>query len=182
MSVQKTIRREAGSIHENPVRLDIDKVEQIVEALSTDLANLYVLYHQLHKHHWNVEGAEHLTIHRWLQEAYEETEEMADEVAERIQSIGGVPPARMSALIAHASIEAEDEDVYDIRTSLEHDIEMYGDIVEMYREHIEMVDTFGDYATGEILRDQLVDLEDHTHVIHHFLEEDTLVTEASIQG
>lgn len=180
MSVQKTIRREAGSIHENPVRLDVDKVEQIVEALSTDLADLYVLYHQLHKHHWNVEGAEHLGIHRWLQEAYEDVEEMADEVAERIQAIGGVPPASMTALTDHATVEAEDEDVYDIRTSLDNDLEMYADIIEMYRAHIEMVDGLGDFATGEMLRDQLVDLEEHVHVIHHYLEDDTLVTESAM--
>lgn len=179
MSIQRTIRQEADSIHENPVRLESTKVEQIVDALSTDLANLYVLYHQLHKHHWNVEGAEHLEIHRWLQEAYEDIEAAADEVAERIQSIGGVPPASMPALAERATFEPEDEDVYDIRASLEHDRELYGQLIEQYRDHIELVDGLGDYASGEILRDQLVVLEDHVHVIHHWLEEDTLVVESA---
>lgn len=179
MSVQKEARRQAGSIEANPVRLETEKVEQIVDALSTDLADLYVMYHQLHKHHWNVEGAEHLGIHRWLQEAYEDVEDFADEIAERIQSIGGIPPASMPALTEHATIEPEDEDVYDIRTSLQNDIDCYGDIIEQYREHIELVDGLGDYASGEILRDQLVDLEDHVHVIQHWLEDDTLVLESA---
>lgn len=180
MSVQRGIRRQAGSVHENPVKLDRDKVEQIVDALATDLGDLYVLYHQLHKHHWNVEGAEHLEIHRWLQEAYEDVEAAADEVAERIQSIGGVPPASMPALTDRASLEPEDEDVYDIRTSLENDLDLYGELIDQYRNHIELVDGLGDYATGEILRDQLVEFEDHAHVIHHWLEEDTLVVESAI--
>lgn len=175
MSVQKSVRKPAGSVHENPVHLETETVEEIIEVLSTDLANLYVLYHQLHKHHWNVEGAEHLGIHRWLQEAYEDIEAAADEVAERIQSIGGVPPASMTALSDRATLEAEDEDVYDIRTSLENDLELYGELIQQYRTHIELVDELGDYATGEILRDQLVELEDHAHVIHHWLEDDTLV-------
>ncbi|MGQ4557027.1 DNA starvation/stationary phase protection protein DpsA [Halobellus sp. GM3] len=175
MSTQETVRRQAGSIHENPVRLDEEKAEQIVTALNTDLADAYVLYHQLHKHHWNVEGAEHLGIHRFLQEAYEDVEEAADDVAERIQAIGGVPNASMGALSEAATVEPEDEDVYDIRTSFENDMEMYGEIIESYREHIELAEGLGDYATGEMLREQLEDLEEHAHIIDHYLEDDTLV-------
>jgi DNA-binding ferritin-like protein len=179
MNVQETVRRQAGSVEDNPVRLDVDKVEQIVEALNTDLADAYVLYHQLHKHHWNVEGAEHRDIHVWLQEAYEDVEEAADDVAERIQALGGVPHASMAALVENATVEAEDEDVLDIRSSLANDLEMYGDIVESYRDHIELAEGLGDYATGEMLREQLEDLEEHAHVIDHYLEDDTLVVESA---
>jgi DNA-binding ferritin-like protein len=66
MSTQKTTHQEAGTVEDNPVPLDQNKTEQIIDALNTDLADAYVLYHQLHKHHWNVEGAEHLDIHVFL--------------------------------------------------------------------------------------------------------------------
>jgi len=179
MSTQETVRRQAGTVGENPVRLDEEKVEQIVEALNTDLADAYVLFHQLHKHHWNVEGAEHRDIHIFLQEAYEDVEEAADEVAERIQALGGVPHASMPALSEAATLEPEDEDVYDIRTSLSNDLDMYGDVIESYRDHIELVEGLGDYATGEMLREQIEDLEEHAHVIDHYLEDDTLVLESA---
>jgi len=175
MSTQELVRREAGSVHENPVRLDREKAEQVVDALNTDLADAYVLYHQLHKHHWNVEGAEHLRLHEWLQEAYEGVEAAADALAERLQTLGGVPHASMPALTEASTVAFEGEDVYDIRTSLEHDLEMYGDIIESYREHIELAEGLGDYATAEMLREQLEDLEEHAHVIDHYLEDDTLV-------
>jgi DNA-binding ferritin-like protein len=87
----------------------------------------------------------------------------------------------MPALSAAATVEPEDEDVYDIRSSLENDLEMYGDIIESYREHIELVENLGDPATGEILREQLVDLEEHAHVIDHYLEDDTLVLESAVR-
>lgn len=179
MSTQKTTRRPAGTVHENPVRLDEEKVEQIVDALNTDLADAYVLYHQLHKHHWNVEGAEHHDLHVWLQEAYEDIEDAADDIAERIQAIGGVPHASMPALSEAATVEPEDEDVYDIRTSLENDLEIYGDMIESVRAHIELADGLGDYATGEMLRHQLMDLEEHAHVIDHYMEDDTLVLDSA---
>ena len=51
MSTQKTVRQEAGTVEENALRLESGKAEQIIEALNADLANAYVLYHQLHKHH-----------------------------------------------------------------------------------------------------------------------------------
>mgnify|MGYP000058939963 CR=1 FL=1 len=179
MSTQKTVRQEAGTVGENPVRLEEEKAEQIIEALNTDLADAYVLYHQLHKHHWNVEGAEHRDIHVFLQEAYEDVEAAADEIAERLQAIGGVPHASMTALSDAATVDPEDEDVYDIRTSLANDLELYGDIIESYRGHIELAEGLGDYATAEMLREQLEDVEEHAHVIDHYLEDDTLVVESA---
>jgi DNA-binding ferritin-like protein len=179
MSSQKSVRQEAGTVGGNPVRLDEEKAAQIVDALNTDLADAYVLYHQLHKHHWNVEGAEFRDIHVFLQEAYEDVEEAADEIAERLQAIGGVPHASMTTLAEHATVEPEDEDVYDIRTSLANDLEMYGDIVESYRDHIELAQGLGDHATAQMLQEQLVEVEEHAHVIDHYLEDDTLVLESA---
>jgi len=179
MNTQKRINQEAGTVEENALRVDQKKAEQIVDALNTDLADAYVLYHQLHKHHWNVEGAEFRDVHVFLQEVYEDVEAAADEVAERLQALGGVPHASMTALVENATVEAEDEDVYDIRTSLSNDVEMMGDMIESYRQHIELAENLGDYATGHMLREQLETLEEHTHHIEHYLEDDTLVVESA---
>lgn len=179
MSTQKEIQQRAGTVEENALRLETEKAEQIVDALNADLADAYVLYHQLHKHHWNVEGAEFLEIHRFLQEVYEDVEAAADELAERLQALGGVPHASMTALAENATVEPEEEDVYDIRTSLQNDLEMMGDIIESYRQHIELTEGLGDYATSEMLREQLETIEEHTHHIEHYLEDDTLVLESA---
>ncbi len=175
MNTQKTVRQEAGTVEENALRLEPGKAEQIVDALNTDLADAYVLYHQLHKHHWNVEGAEFLELHVFLQEVYEDVEDAADDLAERLQALGGVPHASMTTLAENATVEPEDEDVYDVRTSLSNDLEMMGNIIESYREHIELADNLGDYATSEMLREQLETIEEHAHHIEHYLEDDTLV-------
>ncbi|WP_121741987.1 DNA starvation/stationary phase protection protein DpsA [Natronorubrum halophilum] len=179
MSTQKTVRQSAGTVEENALRLDEEKAEQIIDALNTDLADAYVLYHQLHKHHWNVEGAEFLDIHVFLQEVYEDVEAAADDLAERLQALGGVPHASMTALAEAATIEPEDEDVYDVRTSLSNDLDLFGDVIESYRDHIELADGLGDYATGEMLREQLETIEEHAHHIEHYLEDDTLVLESA---
>ncbi|MDY6764163.1 MAG: DNA starvation/stationary phase protection protein DpsA [Halobacteria archaeon] len=174
MSVQKSVLQEAGTVEENAVRLDRDKAEQIIDALNTDLAATYVLYHQLRKHHWNVQGAEYRDLHLFLGDAAESAEEAADELAERVQALGGVPVSGPTALEERSPVEFEGEDVYDIRTSLENDLEMYGDIIETVRDHVELSTNLGDHATAQMLRDQLVDLEEFAHTIEHFLEEDSL--------
>jgi len=48
MNAQDHVRQRTDSVHENPVRLDERKTEQIIDALQT---NVYVLYHQVRKYH-----------------------------------------------------------------------------------------------------------------------------------
>ncbi|WP_049923354.1 DNA starvation/stationary phase protection protein DpsA [Halopiger djelfimassiliensis] len=177
MSTQETVRQSADTVEENELRLEQEKAEQIVDALNTELANSYVLYHQLKKHHWVVEGAEFLPLHEFFEEAYEHVEEGADVIAERAQALGGVPVSGPANLEERATVEFEGEDVHDIRTMMQNDLEMYGDIIESLRDSIELAENFGDYATAEILRDILVTTEEDGHHFEHYLEDDTLVLE-----
>jgi len=180
MSTQKTVRQNAGEVEgSEALRVDAERAEQIVDALNTDLASTYVLYHQLKKHHWNVEGAEFRDLHLFLGDAAEEAEAFADELAERAQALGGVPVAGTDAIAEHAAVEPEDEDVYDIRTSLRNDMEMYGDIIETLRDHVELAENLGDPTTAHLLRENLIDVEDAAHHIEHYLEDDTLVLESA---
>ena len=176
MSAQEheTVLQEAGEVEGNELRLDEEKSEQIIDALNTEAAAMYVLYHQLKKHHWNVEGAEFRDLHLFLGEAAENAEEFGDELAERAQALGGVPHANMVTLDEMSPVEPEDENVYDIRTSLSNDLEMYGDVIETLREHVALAQELGDHATADILRENLVQVEEDAHHIEHYLEDDSL--------
>ena len=174
MSTQQSILHSADTVEETALRIDPDKAEQLVEALNTDLAATTVLWHQLRKHHWNVEGPQYRDLHLFYEEAYESAAEGADALAERVQAIGGVPVAGPTTMADRAPVEFEGEDVYPIRTSMQNDLEMYGDIIEMTRDHIELARNFGDFATAEILEHNLVEHEEFAHTIEHFLGEDSL--------
>jgi DNA-binding ferritin-like protein len=179
MSSQETIRQAFGTVRENPVRLDEGKAEQSIDALNSDLAATYVLYHQLRKHHWNVSGAEFEQLHDWFGDAAEDAEESADEMAERVAALGGVPVSGPAALEEHSPVEFEGPDVYDARTSMENDLEMYGDVIEAMRGHVILVDNLGDFATSEILRGRLEELEADADDLKSFLADDTLVLESA---
>ncbi len=174
MSTQKTVLQEAGTVEENALRFDREKAEQVIDALNTDLAATTVLYHQLRKHHWNVQGPEYRELHLFYQEAYEAAAEAADHQAERVQALGGVPVSGPVAMADRAPVEFEGEDVLDVRTSMENDLALYGDVIEAVRGHVDLCEDLGDHATAEMLREQLVDLEEFAHTIEHFLEHDSL--------
>ncbi|MFP4188968.1 MAG: ferritin-like domain-containing protein, partial [Halobacteriales archaeon] len=53
-------------------------------------------------------------------------------------------------------------------------LEMYGDIIETLRDHIALVQDLGDHSTAEILRENLVQVEEDAHHIEHYLEDDSL--------
>ncbi|MCD2200604.1 DNA starvation/stationary phase protection protein [Halobacterium sp. KA-4] len=176
MSTQKHVLKHAGDVEGSEgLRIDEEKAEQIIDALNADLAATYVLYHQLRKHHWNVEGAEFRDLHLFLGDAAANAEAFADELAERVQALGGVPHASPATLQEESPVEPEDEDVYDIRTSLQNDLEMYGDIIETLREHVDLAQNLGDHTSAEIVRENLVQVEEDAHHVEHYLEGDTLV-------
>ena len=180
MSTQETVLRKAGTVEESEaLRLDRDKAEQLVDALNTDLAATYVLYHQVKKHHWNVEGAEFLELHEYLGDVAYDLEVAADEFAERAQALGGVPLSGGATYEEHAPIEPEGDDVYDVRTSLRNDMEAAGTMIETLRDHVALANDLGDYTTEEILREHLETLEEHAHHFEHYLEDDTLVLESA---
>ncbi len=179
MSTQKHVRQQADTVEENALRLDESKAEQIIDALNTDLAATYVAYHQVKKHHWNVEGAEFRDLHVYLGEVAADLEEGADEIAERAQALGGVPLSGGATYEEHAPVEPEGQDVYDVRTSLHNDMEMFGDIIESLRDHIGLAEDLGDYTTSEMLRRNVETIEEHAHHFEHYLEDDTLVVETA---
>ena len=59
------------------------------------LANEVVLYTKTRNYHWNIEGPSFMEIHKFLEGQYGELEEMIDNVAERIRSIGHYAEGRL---------------------------------------------------------------------------------------
>ncbi|NEU57022.1 DNA starvation/stationary phase protection protein DpsA [Halorussus sp. MSC15.2] len=174
MSQQRQVLQQAGTVEGNAVRFDAEKAEQMVEALNADLSATYVLYHQLRKHHWTVTGAQSAELGRFFGEAAAEAERHADVLAGRIAAIGGVPVSGPAAFERHSPVPFEGADVYDVRASLESDLDAYGDLIESVSSHIELAESLGDHATGSLLREQLVELESRAHAIHGFLARDSL--------
>jgi starvation-inducible DNA-binding protein len=58
------------------------------EILNRVLSDEFVIYTKTRNYHWNVTGPRFGTLHRFFEELYELSDELMDEVAERVRTLG----------------------------------------------------------------------------------------------
>ena len=63
------------------------------------LADEYVLYTKTKKAHWNVEGPDFIAKHRFFESQFGELDQLIDQLAERIRSIGHFPEATLRSFL-----------------------------------------------------------------------------------
>lgn len=146
------VRQQLSVVRDNPFGLSHEVASQMVDALNTDLASMFTLYHQYHKHHWIVEGAQFLELHLLLEEHYTELHTQFDAVAERIVALGGLPVSGPADILKYGYIDHEPLDMFDLRVMLEHDVDAEGQLAAKMREHIALADKLGDYGTEQLLK------------------------------
>ncbi len=158
----------------NPVGLSKETAIEMAKHLDRHLSSLITIYHQYHKHHWLVEGPQFRDLHLFFEENYKQVHKAYDKVAERLTVMGLAPTSHPANVAKLAYIQHEEEGVYRIRESLEHDIEAEKKIAVEMRKSIKRAFELEDYATKTLLEGLLVETEDRAHHIEHFLGEDSL--------
>jgi starvation-inducible DNA-binding protein len=86
-----------------PIALSQKTAKQSVENLNQLLADTFTLRDLYKKHHWQVAGPTFDQLHLLFDKHYEEQNELVDQLAERIQMLGGVTIA-MAADIAETTM------------------------------------------------------------------------------
>src|SRR6201746_2106352 len=92
-----------GTIVKLPIALSETACRQSVENLNQVLADTITLRDLYKKHHWQVAGHTFYQLHLLFDKHYEEQNELVDQIAERIQLLGGVSLA-MAAAPAQAAV------------------------------------------------------------------------------
>jgi len=169
------VRREWDTVGENDLRLNQQAAGRIVAALNADLSGLYILFNQLRKHAWLVEGPESNSVREFLYGAADDLSEITDELAIRVHALGGVPVCGPMGMRQHAPMHIEAPHHYDVRSSLTRDLDGYATLAVQFREHIELADRMSDQATAELLHEHLETIENDAHELEQFLGEDALV-------
>lgn len=174
-------RQEWGTIAENGLRIDPADAAAIVDALSVDHAGSFNLFYLLRKHYWTAEGAEHGDVADVLGDAYARVSEINDDLAIRIVELGGLPPTTPPTLQERAEVRLEAEDLYDVRASLNGDLEGYATLIGSVRDHVALAEERADPGTATLLRDRLGELEADAHEIERLLDDDTLVRAGALE-
>jgi DNA-binding ferritin-like protein len=170
---QQTVQK-FDDIEKNPIVLPEDYTKQIIEQLNTDLASHLMMYFQLKKQHWIVEGPDWKHIAAALDEYAKTNQENAEELAERITLIGGIPISNPSRFEELSYIQFEGEDKYDIRTMLENDLKAEQQLITAIRERIDFAKENRDHGIDDLLKDVLEGHEETAHELHHYLQDQSL--------
>ena len=93
------------------IGVDDNGRKAVAEALGRVLADTYTLYLKTQNYHWNVTGPQFNSLHAMFEEQYIELRDAADEVAERIRSLGHFAPGSYKAYSKLTSIDEADDGV-----------------------------------------------------------------------
>lgn len=123
------------------------------EKMNEYLANQQVMYIKLHNLHWYVKGQGFFTLHAKLEELYDQTATIIDDVAERILAIGGSPVASMKKALELTRVkELADEGI-----SSDHTVNVLITDVEYWikdsKELVDLAEEAGDNGTADLFND-----------------------------
>lgn len=123
--------------------------KNLYEKINEYLANQQVMYIKLHNLHWYVKGRSFFTLHGKLEELYEQTAGIIDDVAERLLALGGSPVGSLKKALALTSVkELEDVPISSDETikSLISDVEYW---IRDTKEIVRLAEEDGDGATAD---------------------------------
>ncbi|MDO8145302.1 Dps family protein [Isoptericola sp. 178] len=142
---------------------------RVADILQDRLNSLTDLHLTLKHVHWNVVGPHFIAVHEMLDPQVDAVRLMADDVAERIATLGGVPQGTPGALVAHRTWE----DYHLGRaTTIEHlgalD-EVYQGVIAAHRQAAETTAQLDD-VTNDLLIGNLRELEQFHWFVRAHLE------------
>ncbi|SET60329.1 starvation-inducible DNA-binding protein [Lacrimispora sphenoides] len=120
--------------------------KNLFEKLNEYLANQQVMYMKLHNLHWYVKGRSFFTLHAKLEELYDQTAQIMDDVAERLLALGGSPVASLKEALALSSVK----ELEDVPISSDETIKsLISDVEYWIRDTKEIVKLADDGATAD---------------------------------
>ena len=89
----------------NNLGLKEDYIKVIIEKLNVYLSNVQLAYMNTRGYHWNISGKQFFALHEKFEEIYNDLNEKADEIAERILMLGETPLHSFSGYLKKSSIK-----------------------------------------------------------------------------
>lgn len=145
------IVQEFGTVVYLPSALDESVRLESTRNLNQVLADTIVLREMYKKHHWQVSGHTFYQLHLLLDKHYEEQGKLVDEIAERVQALGGVAIAMPQDVSEHTRIERPPIDREEVPVQLSRLLEAHELILKEAHEYAKAADDSGDDGTNDLL-------------------------------
>jgi len=131
---------------------------EYVAKMNTLLASYQLHYQNLRSLHWNIKGKEFFELHMKYEELYTRTQDIIDEIAERILSIGATPLSQWRSYMKESFIK-ENVIIQDGRTGVQYILDAQKQILDLERALLEMSDERDDEGTNSMMSDLIGEKE-----------------------
>lgn len=127
-----------------------------------DITLVCILYQKTRNAHWNIEGSDFHTMHKFFGEQYEQLDETMDEVAERIRILGHYAPATVKSYLELTHLTEQSREKNDSAGFIKEPFNDHESVIIRLRENINLfaskLNDLGtsDFITGELLTDGFV--------------------------
>jgi starvation-inducible DNA-binding protein len=124
----------------------------VATELSKVLADETVLYIKTKNAHWNIEGEDFYEMHKFFETQFEQLDEMIDNVAERIRSIGHYAPATLKSYLSLGHLKEQTIEKNDSQGLIKELLEDHESIIIVLRKHIKSFsDEYHDLGTSDFI-------------------------------
>lgn len=130
--------------------------KEVAKILNNILANEYVLYTKTLNYHWNVTGIVFHDFHALFLQQYEKLLDIADQVAERVRTVGEPAFGTMTEFMRHADIKEQPGTVPSASQMIKNLLADHETIIRLIRSDLQKIaDTYGDLGTNNFLTEIL---------------------------
>ncbi len=120
--------------------------------LSAFLADEFTLYLKTRNAHWNIEGPDFHAQHKFFESQYEQLDEIMDEVAERIRSLGHYAPATLKTYLELTHLTEQSREKNDSAGFIKELVVDHESIIIRIRESINhFADDLNDAGTSDFI-------------------------------
>lgn len=132
----------------------------VVDLLSNGLSNEVMLYTKTRKFHWNVCGESFMEFHKLFEAQYRELEEAIDEIAERINKLGGKTIGTTKEFAERSAIKESPGEYPDSMSMVKELLQDHETIIKQLRKDVdECADKYNDAGTSDFLTQKMEDHE-----------------------
>lgn len=140
-----------GKIAKLPIGLDEKVCAASAENLNQLLADTMTLRDMYKKHHWQVAGSTFYQLHLLFDKHHGEQDELVDQIAERIQLLGGISIAMAADVAETTMIERPPRGREEVPAQISRLLEAHELILKEARTMAKQADDAGDDGTNDLL-------------------------------
>ena len=134
------------------IGIDLKKLAAVAQMLSVTLADEFLLYTKTRNAHWNVEGSDFHSMHKFFEDQYNQLDETMDDVAERIRALGHYAPATLASFLSLTHLSENSRSKNDSQGFIKELLADHEGVIITLRENINKIgNDYHDMGTSDFI-------------------------------